>query len=77
MADYVKFYVSGMKTDEAAKSVRDLMSEGLGVPEGDIEIDLNAHSMIARVEDDFDPESEKVSDTLYQLRREGFPTQIV
>ena len=77
MTDYVKFYVSGMNDDKSAKSVRELLSKGLGVPTDDIEIDLNAHSMIARVEDDFDPESDAVSETLYQLRREGFPTQIV
>lgn len=77
MADAVKFYVSGMTCDGCARSVQKMLSDGLGVPKDDVEVDLDAHSAVARVEKPLNADDEAISDTLYKLRREGFPTQIV
>ena len=36
----VKFYVSGMTCDGCANSVQKMLSDGLGVPKDDVEVDL-------------------------------------
>jgi copper chaperone CopZ len=77
MAETVKFYVSGMSCDGCANSVQKLLSDGLGVTKDDVEVDLNGQSAVVRVETTVDEDDDKLSDTLYTLRREGFPTQFV
>jgi copper chaperone CopZ len=77
MAEEVKFYVSGMTCDGCAKSVQKMLSDGLGVSKDDVEVDLDAHSAVVWVDADVDEDDERLSDTLYKLRREGFPTQFV
>ncbi|MGM0556597.1 MAG: heavy-metal-associated domain-containing protein [Myxococcota bacterium] len=77
MAEMVKFYVSGMSCDGCATSVQKMLSDGLDVAKDDVEVDLKGESAVVRVDTKLGEDDEKVGDTLYKLRREGFPTQIV
>lgn len=77
MAGSVKFYVSGMSCEGCVSSVQKMLSDGLGVAKDDVDVDLDAHSAVVRVDKAIDEDDDKLSDTLYKLRREGFPTQFV
>ena len=75
MDDQVKLYVSGMSCQGCVGAVRSILSRGLGVDEGHVDVDLEGGTAIVRMPSEADDDADKLNATLFELKREGFPTQ--
>lgn len=75
MSDQVKLYVSGMSCQGCVRSVRAILSRNLSVDESDVAVDLEGGTAIVKMPAGAGADEDKLAETLFELKREGFPAQ--
>lgn len=75
MAKDIKLYVSGMSCNGCVNSVRTILSNNLGIDKDSIDVNIEGGSAIIRTDEPLDPNSDQLAETLYELKKQGFPAQ--
>jgi copper chaperone CopZ len=73
----LKLYVSGMSCNGCVNSVRTILSNGLGVDKDDIDVSLDNGTAVIKPGEDAPSGGDQLDETLYKLKKQGFPAQQV
>ena len=71
----LKLYVSGMSCGGWVNSVRTILSNGLGIDKDDVDVDLDNGTAVIKPGESVATESDRLNETLYELKKQGFPAQ--
>ncbi len=73
----IKLYVSGMSCNGCVNTVRTVLSNKLGLEKDDIDVSLDNGTAVIATDEPLDPDSEELAGALFDLKKRGFPAQMV
>ncbi|MFP4597545.1 MAG: heavy-metal-associated domain-containing protein [Persicimonas sp.] len=73
----IKLYVSGMSCNGCVNTVRTVLSNKLGLEKDDVDVSLDNGTAVIATDKPLDPDSEELAGALLDLKKRGFPAQMV